>query len=420
MEAEYGSTAAYLEATWAYFTGERRALEGISTGRGHNPSGSVVTVPGSSRLPHLQQPGQVSRRRRAYGLMTGSHTYSFVQAMRLIESKFGLQGNLASTVDYTKEPVVLVQPSKFSLSPSMLGDIVKTDNDRYRLECHFFGLYGNAGPMPEYICELVRSIELETEGNPNNEQMVFVDFLNLFNHKMLLLFYESWVLAEPVISRFEKRDPYVVAIDSVAGNLATNTSEPNGIGTPIRRRLPYLFCGGRPTCSGLEAVLASVFLPEESVQDSWHYQDKRDGPVLSCKVQQNVPQWLDSPADLQLSLGTSLGSGLGCGVYLGNKVVSVEHCIAIKISVRGLEAYRQLLPGGEWNRLLKDVVLEYLGWEYAVQVWLQVDPQTANGQYSILDEQPVQCALGETAWLAAGTESTAHLNQREVKYSLLS
>ncbi len=54
----------------------------------------------------------------------------------------------------------------------------------YRLIVNFMGLYGVAAPSPVYLSELINAPEVDTE--PLSE------FLDLFNHRLLSLYYRAW------------------------------------------------------------------------------------------------------------------------------------------------------------------------------------------------------------------------------------
>ena len=117
-----------LDHTWnKYFRMRGKSREELSVGarasikkKSNKKTGDVEettpkAAPGDTKIPYLRQKRQVSRRLRSQGYKTGSRAYSFLQAMRLIDKRFELEGDFAAVVDYSKEPVILTQPSRLSL-----------------------------------------------------------------------------------------------------------------------------------------------------------------------------------------------------------------------------------------------------------------------------------------------------------------
>ena len=63
-----------------------------------------------------------------------------------------------------------------------------------RIEVRFFGLLGPNGPLPLHLTEYARARLL------NAGDATFVRFLDMFNHRFLLLFYRAWAQARPTVS----------------------------------------------------------------------------------------------------------------------------------------------------------------------------------------------------------------------------
>ncbi len=55
----------------------------------------------------------------------------------------------------------------------------------YRVVVTFMGLYGVAAPTPTYLSELVGFTDVDADP--------LVDFLDLFNHRLISLYYRAWV-----------------------------------------------------------------------------------------------------------------------------------------------------------------------------------------------------------------------------------
>jgi type VI secretion system protein ImpH len=209
----------------------------------------------------------------------------------------------------------------------------------------FFGLTGANGALPRHYTELLLRIDREGKGA---EKHAFRDWLDLFNHRLISLFYRAWEKYRFYVpyTRGEyaapEPDPYTRCLYSLIG-LG---------GAPLRNRLRVVlpveedgevrgrvlaqvddlalvyysgFLAHRPRCAtSLEVMLADYF-------------------QLPLRVQQFQGQWLKLDAENQTQVGFANGS-VGLNVVAGERVWDVEGRIRIRLGPLSYTEFDSFIP----------------------------------------------------------------------------
>jgi len=215
-----------------------------------------------------------------------------------------------------------------------------------RLGVRFFGLLGPQGPMPLHFTEYVRE-RLRYRGDAT-----LARFLDLFHHRLLLLFYRAWAQAQPTVHQDRPDD------DRFAAWLGAACGEPTA--APAARALPAnarLFQAGllgarSRHAEGLTKLLASHF----------------DVPVA---IESHVPHWLPLAQDDRTRLGArsaQLGVAAGCGSKLRDR----QYKFRIALGPLTLAQYHAFLPGGTAWPALGEWVGHYAGLDLRWDVQLSL------------------------------------------------
>ncbi|MCP3867683.1 MAG: type VI secretion system baseplate subunit TssG [Gammaproteobacteria bacterium] len=125
----------------------------------------------------------------SYELQTGAKGFAFFQAVRLLEESFpevaqvGNQGPVSKEVlRFCAHPSLGFPASDIeSIEPSVLPG---SDVACYRMQVNFLGLYGPDSPLPAHYTEDI------IESEPDDHAVR--DFLDLFQHRQVSLFYRCW------------------------------------------------------------------------------------------------------------------------------------------------------------------------------------------------------------------------------------
>jgi type VI secretion system protein ImpH len=276
-------------------------------------------------------------------------SFDFFQALRRLEGVFPDHPRLGKALRPVDEPVRLSQEASVAFAPSTLSAFEEQGGGLPpRLEQRAFGLLGPNGPLPLHLTEYARE-RMRQDGDHT-----FARFLDLFHHRMALLFYRAWAESRPTVQH-DRPDEDQFAV--YAGSLA-------GYGSPARRgrdRVPdhakLYFLGhlarNARNAEGLTSILEGYFL-------------------LPARVEQFVLGWLRLPMEERTTLGGERnGRGiLGAGLAIGERVRDVQSRFRIVLGPMDLDRYFDFLPRGPSLGRLVDWVRNYAGFEFDWEVQL--------------------------------------------------
>jgi type VI secretion system protein ImpH len=243
------------------------------------------------------------------------------------------------------------------------------------MHVNFMGLHGPLGVLPRAYCELVNQRLRERDST-------LAAFLDLFNHRMISLFYQAWEKY-----RFE------IAYERGEGDrFSHHVLALLGLATPgLQGRQDVAddslcFYGGllsmhSRSATGLRQVL-------------WDYFG------VPVEIEQFVGAWYPVELDSQCSLGEDGGySGqLGFGAVVGDETWDQQSRVRIQLGPLTLEQYRDFLPGSEGYRQLRALTRFYAGGEYDMEVQLILRKREVPAcELLSLDGDGAQ--LGWTSWV---------------------
>ncbi|MBO0912328.1 MAG: type VI secretion system baseplate subunit TssG [Acidobacteria bacterium] len=206
----------------------------------------------------------------------------------------------------------------------------------------FLGMTGPGGALPTAYTEI--AIDRECFGDRS-----FSDFLDIFNHRLLELFFESWkkhrffVSYEQARGRRREVDRFTSSLFSLVG-----------MGTEgLKNRLPFADLGllrysglaaQRPhSAEALRAILEDYF----------------EVPV---SIEQFVGRWCALGPEEQCSLGASgLNGQLGKGAIAGDAVWTRQAMVRIVFGPLAFAEFRSFLPDGRAFRKAAALARWFLG-----------------------------------------------------------
>ena len=243
------------------------------------------------------------------------------------------------------------------------------------MRVNFMGLQGPLGVLPRSYCELVNE-------RIRARDTTLRDFFDLFNHRIISLFYQAW-------EKFHFQIPYERGERDRFSHYVLALL---GLDTPgLENRQDVadeslLFYGGllsmhSRSATGLRQVLGDYF-------------------SVPVEIEQFVGAWNPVELESQCSLGENGGYSeqLGLGAVVGNEIWDQQSRVRIQLGPLTLEQYVDFLPGHEGHRQLRSLTRFYTGGEYDVEVQLilrrqevpacELKPQDGDGQQ-----------LGWTSWM---------------------
>lgn len=243
------------------------------------------------------------------------------------------------------------------------------------MRVNFMGLNGPEGVLPLSYSELV----LE---RLRARDTTLRDFLDLFNHRMISLFYQAW-------------EKYRFAIPYERGErdrFSFHVLALLGLGTPgltDRQEVPddsLLFYSGllapHPrSAAGMRQVLEDYF-------------------GVPAEIEQFVGAWYPVETESQCSLGEtgSYSEQLGVGTIVGDEIWDQQSRIRIDLGPLTLEQYLDFLPGGDGYRHVRALTRFICGSEYDVELRLILRRQDVPA-CELRPDGEAGPQLGWTSWV---------------------
>ena len=299
------------------------------------------------------------------------HAYGLFAALRLLERHYAQHPRLGESRKASDDPVRLGQIPHLSFAPSDVA-AVTTGGERVELEQYGFGLLGPNGPLPLHFTELAY------ERRRQKDDDAIVEFLNVFQHRLIALFYRAWANSEPAVS-FDRpeADPFQRHVGALIG------LEPESLrGADALPDLAKLSRVGRlgpqaRSADGLEALIADYF-------------------QMPVEVRPFAGAWLDIPEDLHCRLGEQR---LGLSTTVGGSTWQCQHKFEIVLGPLPRAAFSDFLPGAPGLAELHALVRFYTNDEWAWQLRLLL--RDAEMPRTRLGGPGEKSQLGWTSWLGA-------------------
>jgi type VI secretion system protein ImpH len=272
------------------------------------------------------------------------YKFGFLQTLRRFECLYSQQPKIGMSSRPVNDVLRLRQEPSLAFAPSTLASFkvgeqkIGKQAQPSQLAVNFFGLFGPNGPLPLHLTEYARD-RLRNADDPT-----FSEFLDIFHHRMLSLFYRSWASAQPTVN-FDRPEE---------DRFSTYTGALFGLGMPsLRNRdeipdLVKLHFAGRLSsqkrnAEGLVAMIKSFFKM----------------PVV---IEQFVGEWIKLPENCCCYLGGSPDTGrLGVNMAIGDYAWECQQKFRIILGPLDYEQYERLLPGRQSGKRLRAMVRNYVG-----------------------------------------------------------
>ncbi len=242
--------------------------------------------------------------------------------------------------------------------------------DVYDIDISNMGLTGPTGVLPSHYTQLVQQRIKEHDYSLS-------DFLDLFNHRLISLYYRAWVKYRLAIE-FEdhrsqdKPSPATRAMQSLAGQYSGKYYE-----TP-------LYYGGHFARSSRSAASLQGIL-----QDYLQH---------GVAIDSFCGQWLQiKPRDQSMigRMGFGQNNRLGDGVLLGQRVWDVQSKCRIRIGPISYEQHEQLLPDTQAFVNMERLIKAYIPSHILVELNFIIEDEDIKSQRPLGNN----LRLGWNAWL---------------------
>ena len=305
-----------------------------------------------------------------------SYRFDFFQAVRLMTRIFPRRRAVGHESDASREVVRFRTRVSLTFPPSEIHEITKDGNRDEELPpemvVSFMGLTGPLGVLPHHYTELLLD-------RVRYNDLAMWEFLDLFNHRFISLFYRAW-------------EKYRFAVGYELGEddrFTQHLFDTIGMGTRgLRGRMSFsdhalVYYGGliaqRPhSAAARESILGDYFR-------------------VPVAVKQFTGQWLLLDEDNITRVGKA-NSQLGVNTIAGTRVWDTQSRFRLRVGPLAFKEFLAFLPvgtafkpAGEFARLL--VGLEF---DFDVQLVLKAEEVPAFVLTSRAKRRPM---LGWTSWL---------------------
>jgi type VI secretion system protein ImpH len=312
-------------------------------------------------------------------LFADASSFSFYQAVRILSI---LKPDAGSKVEQRSVPVRFRSRMGVEFPGTDIERLLPgaDEHDFPEMVVNFLGLAGAHGPLPSvYTDQLLLP-----------ERSALRDFLDIFNHRLILLLYQVHEMHYPALT------PTLPDKGLAANHLYAFFGLGCDPGSAVRNRLSLKdralldyagLLAHRPhSASGLKTLLSDYFQVEVAVREF-------------------TGAWLALSKDQWTQLGTRQGQNqkLGDGAILGRRVWEQHAGVTICLGPLDLDTFESFLPNGGAHRALCSLSRFYLGeeWDFSFRLELRTDqiPVPAFSGPKLGVRRP---ALGRLAWLKGG------------------
>ncbi len=311
------------------------------------------------------------------GDQTPPERMGFFELLRRLEdgpARFGRTGGPA------REPARLGQRIRMAFATSdVAGFHPATEARPARVDAEVIGLLGPEGAMPLHMTRWIMSRLSERwfagAENDATSDTTFLDFCNMLQHRMIVLYWRAWADARPEVQIEHGPGGRVQAVlDTLAG-----------VGMP----------GLKATDPGmLRLTLRHATSLGHQVQGVERLTDYL-GDVLQAPVAlaEFVGVWVDLPARLQSRLGQA-HAGLGSSAVIGARSFTRQSRVELRVGPLSLAQFHGFLADGGVMDRLRHAIRHAMGRE------LEFDLRLVLARDEVPDPTMGTCQLGRTTWLS--------------------
>ena len=303
-------------------------------------------------------------------------SFNFFQAVRLLERMMPQRAAVGQFVHPSKEVVRFAVHTSTSFPASQIQGIEwPSHGGTPMMVVNFMGLTGPSGVLPLFYSELIR------ERLRAKDRAMYI-FLNLFNHRMVSLFYQAWEKYRFAVARERgERDRFTHHLLDLIG-LGTR-------GMRGRQKVAdesLVFYGGllalhTRSAAALKSIIEDYFEVPVAVEQfvgAWHALSGRD-----------VTRFANANA---------FSEQLGSGAVVGDEIWDMQSGVRVKLGPLTLRQYVDFLPQGSAYEPLRAITRFFAGDEIDFEVQLVLKRDEVPGcELSSAGEAAPQ--LGWSTWV---------------------
>jgi type VI secretion system protein ImpH len=306
-------------------------------------------------------------------------SFEFFQAVRLLLLMAPEREPVGRFVAPEREAVRFATNTSLSFPPSEIHSI-DWSGAMPRMTVNFMGMTGPVGVLPYAYSELIVD-------RIRNRDRSLAEFLDIFNHRMISLFYQAW----------EKYRFQVAYERDGTDRLSRYLLSLIGLGTPGLQDRQQVRDEALLFYSGLLALQPRSAVGLRSLLEDYF--------GVRGEVEQFVGSWqaLD-PADQSVfENGDSFSEQLAVGLVAGDAVWDQQSRVRVKLGPLTQEQYLGFLPSGSAHEPLRSLIRFFSGPNLEVELQLVLQRE-AVPSCDLGDDSAGGPRLGWFTWMKSGTE----------------
>jgi type VI secretion system protein ImpH len=292
------------------------------------------------------------------------HSFDFHVALRRLECAYRERPRFGTAVRPADEPLRLGQDPSMAFAPAELaGFVPEKDGDPARLLVAFLGMFGPNGALPTHLTEFAR------DRVRNAGDATFARFVDIFHHRILLLFQRAWSSAQPAAEHDRPDDDrFKNYVGAISGFGRTAEGRLEHLPEEVKWYYAGLFATANRSAEGLGNLLNDYF-------------------QIPIRIEEFIGEWATLPESSRFCLGGSdESSALGRTSVIGKRVRLCQERFRVVMGPLGQAAFERFLPGREGLERLSSLVRTYAGSELHWDVRL-VPGEDATDQLRLGDDR---------------------------------
>jgi type VI secretion system protein ImpH len=279
-------------------------------------------------------------------LFAEPYSFEFVQAVRLLHLFYPNGNGVGLFKSPDSEVVRFGARAALTFPPSEIFEFEESQGRPPLMRINFMGLIGPLGVLPLYYTDLVAERLRERD-------RVLRDFLDIFQHRMVSLFYRAWQKYRFMVAYEQGRgDAFSQYLLDMVG-LGTGGLQKRQI-SPDLSLVYYagLFAQHPRSAEALRLILSDHFKV----------------PVV---IEQFLGAWYQLDDSSQCNLdGEAVSQQLGFGAVVGDEIWDPQSRVRIVFGPLPLGRYLDFLPSGTAFQPLQSIVRFFAGEEYDFELQL--------------------------------------------------
>lgn len=273
--------------------------------------------------------------------------FEFVQLVRLLQRLYADRAPIGQWADPKTEVVRFHVPPSLAFPTSEVSDVELDEHDAAAAQVgvRFFGLTGPQGVLPHAYTEHAAT-------RARARDTAFREFLDLFHHRALSLFYRSW----------ERHRPMVAAEHGEEDRLHAHLLDLVGAGTSAVQRSSTLPAATMAYYAGLLAVQSRPAAAlAQLVSGSFN---------VPVQIEQFVGEWRSLDDGGQVCIGGDDDDAQLGRAVVGSAVYDAHAKVRLRLGPLTRDQFNAFLPGGRDHRRLCDVAAYFAADEVGVEAQL--------------------------------------------------